>query len=189
MSRSSEVPLSSSPLAPLDVPALRFDFPVLRVGVGEYSAGPTGGSLFHFPKQVYAAVDVRGGSTGTTLTDILRTAHGEFVAESPFVVDLRMGWRLAPQWLPLCSSRVGHRKQSEIATVLAAVVFDYKGRDNCLYPDHALGFAALERAREDWSPAAPGAHRTFCALRSTLLQPGLHGAIRSRCSLWRVWYN
>jgi len=49
-----------SPLVPLKVPAVRFGFPGLRVGIAEYSAGPAGITLFHFPRRAYGAVDVRG---------------------------------------------------------------------------------------------------------------------------------
>ena len=82
--------MSLSPLVPPLVPALSFAFPGLRVGIVEYSAGPTGITFFHFPECAYAAVDVRGGSPGTTFTHALRTAYGEFVSGIAFAVVLRM---------------------------------------------------------------------------------------------------
>jgi hypothetical protein len=39
---------------------LTFDFPAVRVGVAEYDDGPTGATVFYFPKPMKAAVDVRG---------------------------------------------------------------------------------------------------------------------------------
>ena len=54
---------------------LTFDWPAIRIGTGEYAEGPTGVTVFHFPKRVLAAVDVRGGSPGTVNTDILRLGY------------------------------------------------------------------------------------------------------------------
>jgi L-aminopeptidase/D-esterase-like protein len=56
-------------------PALEFDFPALHVGVAEYQEGPTGMTLFYFPKRAMAVVDVRGGAPGTTITDALRLGY------------------------------------------------------------------------------------------------------------------
>ena len=61
-------------------PALTFDFPGMRVGVAEYDEGPTGTTVFYFPKGVKAAADVRGGSPGTLNADAVRLAY-----ESPMM--------------------------------------------------------------------------------------------------------
>ena len=47
----------------------RFDFPGVQVGVGEYDDGPTGATVILFSQPVVAAVDVRGGSPGTSRSD------------------------------------------------------------------------------------------------------------------------
>src|SRR5688500_18470331 len=59
---------------------LRFDFPGVHIGTAEYPDGPTGATVFHFPKPAMVAVDVRGGSPGTINSDTLRLAYDE-----PFV--------------------------------------------------------------------------------------------------------
>jgi len=118
MSKLSEVQMSlSRPVSPL-VPALSFAFAGLGVDIAEYSTGTHRNYFFHFPERGYAAVDVRGGSPGTTFTGASRTAYGN--------------------------------QRSEIAILRTAVVFDDKGRDNDVRPDHALGLAALHSTREDW---------------------------------------
>ena len=40
--------------------ALEFDFPGLEIGIAEYEEGPTGCTVFHFPKTASLAIDVRG---------------------------------------------------------------------------------------------------------------------------------
>jgi L-aminopeptidase/D-esterase-like protein len=121
------------------VPALGVAFPGVRVGNAEYSAAATEIILFHFPECGYAAVDVRGGSPGTTFTEGLSAACGKsgiaLCGGSAYGVEagcavaaglLRSGLASKPGW-------------SEIALVPTAVVFDDKGRDNCARPDRALG--------------------------------------------------
>src|SRR5918998_1653942 len=61
--------LNLTPRTSFTGPTLEFDFPGLRIGVAEYDEGPTGCTLFHFAQTAQAAVDVRGGSHGTLLTD------------------------------------------------------------------------------------------------------------------------
>src|SRR2546428_10336878 len=43
---------------------LELDFPGLEIGVAEYEEGPTGCTVFHFPRPASLAIDVRGGSPG-----------------------------------------------------------------------------------------------------------------------------
>jgi len=153
--------MSLSPLVPPLLPALSFAFPGRCVGIAEYSAGPTGITLFHFPEPAYAAVDVWGGSPGTTFTDALRAAYGKFVSGIAFccgsAYGLEAGCALAAG---LLSSGLASNQRNEIAIVPAAVVFDYKGRDNDVHPDHALGLGALQSTRGDWFPCgARGAGR------------------------------
>ena len=61
--------VSLTPITSFDGPVLKFDFPGLSIGVAEYSEGPTGCTVFLFTKLAQAAVDVRGGSHGTLLTE------------------------------------------------------------------------------------------------------------------------
>jgi hypothetical protein len=55
--------------------------------------------------------------------------------------------------------------------VPAAVVFDYKGRDNDAHADQALGFAALHSCRDNGFPCgAPGADGSY-TVEHTLPKP------------------
>ena len=45
-------------------PVLKFDFPGLKVGIGEYEEGPTGCTVFRFTKTVKMTSDIRGGTPG-----------------------------------------------------------------------------------------------------------------------------
>src|SRR6266550_5798926 len=54
---------------------LHFDFPAVQVGIAENESGPTGATVFYFPKPVMAVVDVRGGAPGTINTDALRLSY------------------------------------------------------------------------------------------------------------------
>jgi L-aminopeptidase/D-esterase-like protein len=55
---------SQQPVPKIDTTgkALRFDFPGMLIGVAEYEEGPTGTTVFYFPKGIKAAVDARGGA-------------------------------------------------------------------------------------------------------------------------------
>src|SRR4051794_6318861 len=55
--------------------AIRFSFPGMRIGVAEYDEGPTGTTVFYFPKPVKAAADVRGGAPGTLNSDAARLGY------------------------------------------------------------------------------------------------------------------
>jgi len=55
--------------------AISFDFPGLKIGVAEYDEGPTGTTVFYFPRGVKAAADVRGGAPGTLNCDAVRLGY------------------------------------------------------------------------------------------------------------------
>src|SRR5829696_7999381 len=58
-------------------PVLRFDFPGMLVGVAEYDEGPTGTTVFYFPKAVKGAADVRGGAPGEVNAATLTLGYEE----------------------------------------------------------------------------------------------------------------
>jgi L-aminopeptidase/D-esterase-like protein len=65
------------PVTHLSGRSLSFDFPSIRIGIAEYEEGPTGCTVFHFPNEVTAAVDIRGGSPSTFTTDNHNLLAGE----------------------------------------------------------------------------------------------------------------
>ena len=134
-------------------PCLRFDFPGLRIGIAEYSEGPTGVTVFHFPERVFGAVDTRGGAPGSSLTQTLEAGFGKFVDAIVFCGGSTYGLEAASGVATgLLRSGAASGAWGHVAVVPAAVLFDFKGRLNTIYPDRDLGFAALEAAHEGRFP-------------------------------------
>jgi L-aminopeptidase/D-esterase-like protein len=143
-----------TPHVSFDPPALTFDFPSLHVGVAEYTEGPTGCTVFYFPRGVRCAVDVRGGAVGTIgnygNVDAICFAGGS-------LYGLEAATGVAAE---LWAMRGYSRNWNDIAAVNGAIVWDLF-RDNSIYPDKALGRAAVKSARTGVFPlGARGAGRS-----------------------------
>jgi L-aminopeptidase/D-esterase-like protein len=120
-------------------PLLTFDLAGLLIGVAEYAEGPTGCTVFSFPQRAATAIDARGGAVATVgnyeWNHAICLAGGSLygltaasgVAEELFI-------------------RHGHSLEN-FALVSGAIIFDYGARDNVIYPDPALGRAAVRAAR------------------------------------------
>jgi len=130
-------------------PFLKFDFPAMRIGVAEYQEGPTGTTVFWFPKGVRAVVDVRGGAPGTIDTEGLRLGYeSHFVDAICFAGGGSYGHAAATgvSAALLATGATSTRWDENLATVPGAIVFDFGGRFTNVYPDAALGAAALRAA-------------------------------------------
>jgi L-aminopeptidase/D-esterase-like protein len=136
-------------------PELRFDFPSFQIGVAEYDEGPTGCTVFHFPEGAACATDVRGGSPGTI-------GGYEWVHAICLAGGSLYGLEAAAGVAAELFAQRGHSTGwMEIALVSGAIIFDYGPRDNAVYPDKALGRAALRAARPGVFPLGPrGAGRS-----------------------------
>ena len=142
-----QVPLE--PRTAFDGPALVFDFDSILIGTAEYEEGPTGTTVFAFPKRATVAIDVRGGGPGTTGSDILRLGY-----ETPFVdaivfaggsaYGLEAADGVRAELLTTGKRGTGF---DDVAIVPGAIVFDFLGRTNSVYPDKHLGRASLRAAR------------------------------------------
>jgi L-aminopeptidase/D-esterase-like protein len=147
--------LAPVPRTELGGPALTFDFPGLRIGVAEYDEGPTGCTVFHFPRGASTAVDIRGGSVGTignyTWNNAICLAGGS-------LYGLEAASGVAAGILATRGYATGF---DDIALVSGAIIYDFAGRANAIYPDIKLGRAALQAAREGMFPlGARGAGRS-----------------------------
>jgi Peptidase family S58 len=122
-----------APLEPqtvFDGPALDFDFDSILIGTAEYEEGPTGATVFAFPKRAAAAIDVCGGGPGTTGSDILRLGY-----EAPFVdaIVLAGGSGYGLEAVDgvnaelLATGKRGTRF-NDVATVPGAIVYDFRGQ-------------------------------------------------------------
>jgi 6-aminohexanoate-oligomer endohydrolase len=144
---------------------LEFDFESVKIGVAEYDEGPTGATVFYFPNGAFAAVDVRGGSPGTILTDGIRYGYDEddlpwvdavcFAGGSCYGLEAASG-----VMAELLEMRGQSNRWQDIAFVPGAIVFDFNNRSNAVYPDKELGRAALRSAQAGRFPlGARGAGR------------------------------
>ena len=142
---------------------LRFDWPAIRIGTGEYEEGPTGLTVFHFPKRASAAVDVRGGSPGTVNTDYLRQGYpGPQLDAVVFAGGSAYGLE-ATTAVASAMKDDGLRGGAwdNIGFAAGAIIYDLGDRRlNEVYPDKRLAQAAYRAARPGVFPlGAQGAGR------------------------------
>lgn len=146
-----------------DQRVLRFNFGGLNIGTAEYPEGPTGATVFHFPKPAMVAVDVRGGAPGTINSDTLRLAYDEpFVDAITFAGGSSYGLSVATGVAEALRDRHSDPGAlANIATVAGAIIFDLGPRRfTTVTPDGALGRAALAAAKPGEFPlGAAGAGR------------------------------
>jgi L-aminopeptidase/D-esterase-like protein len=151
------------PRTSFDGPAAEFDFPSLRVGVAEYDEGPTGVTVFLFPRGAKVAVDERGGSVASYNTHMLQRGYeSRFVDAVSFAGGSSYGLEAAAGVSAelLASGAADTRWDGNIATVTGAIIYDFRGRYTSLYPDKELGRAAARAAQTGRFPlGARGAGR------------------------------
>jgi L-aminopeptidase/D-esterase-like protein len=142
-----------------EAPALTFDFPGLEIGVAEYEEGPTGCTVFHFPKVASLAIDVRGGSPG------INGQHLEVINAICFAGGSLYGLEASTGVAAELFAKRGYStKWIDIALVSGAILFDYGARKTAIYPDKELGRAAVRAMRPGWFPLGPrGAGRSATA--------------------------
>lgn len=141
-------------------PELRFDWPMLRIGVAEYAEGPTGVTVFRFGRKVLGAVDALGGAPGTVNTDFLRLGYE--TPELDAVVFAGGSWYGLETVTAVASalkdagerdgtaslfSKSNDSYQSNIALSVGAIIYDLGGRRlNEIVPDKRLAEAAVRSA-------------------------------------------
>jgi 6-aminohexanoate-oligomer endohydrolase len=144
-------------------PTLRFEFPAMRVGIGEYDEGPTGTTVFYFPDGVKGAVDVRGGSSGTLNATILMDSYESKMVQA--VVFSGGSWYGLSAATGVANA-IKELKAEEgnvdfVAGVVGAIIYDVGDRRySRITPDDRLGKAALRSATAGSFPlGARGAGR------------------------------
>jgi L-aminopeptidase/D-esterase-like protein len=142
---------------------LRFDWPAISIGTGEYEEGPTGVTVFHFTKRASAAVDVRGGSPGTVNTDYLRQGYERpeldavvFAGGSAYGLEATTAVQNAMK-----DDGLRGGTWDNIGFAAGAIIYDLGDRRlNEIYPDKRLAQAAYRAARAGVFPlGAQGAGR------------------------------
>lgn len=140
---------------------LAFDFPAIHIGVAEYAEGPTGCTVFYFPEGATAAVDIRGGDCATMQTQHLEAGDRQIDAIC-FTGGSEYGFgAIAGVADELLAMRGYSTAPWDLVLVPGAVIYDFPPRDNTIYPDAALGRAALRAARTGRFPL--GARGTGCS--------------------------
>jgi L-aminopeptidase/D-esterase-like protein len=159
VARLSNDTAALEPRTSFDGPELRFEFPGLEIGVAEYDEGPTGCTVFSFPESAACSVDVRGGSPGVSGAGY-ELVHAICLAGGS-LYGLEAAAGVAAELLAQRDYRTGWL---EIPLVAGAIIFDWGPRDNAVYPDKALGRAALRAARPGAFPVGRrGAGRSATA--------------------------
>lgn len=166
---AESAPAGESPEAVLNTGerVLEFDWPMIRVGTGEYPAGPTGVTVFHFAGKVLGAVDVRGGAPGTVNAAYLDLGYD--FPEVDAVVFAGGSWYGLEATTAVASAmkedglRDGNAFSAEpnIALSVGSIIYDFGARRlNEIVPDKALAQAAFRAAKPGWFPqGAQGAGR------------------------------
>jgi L-aminopeptidase/D-esterase-like protein len=141
---------------------LRFDFQDFTIGCAEDEAGPTGCTVLRFPKGALAACDARGGSVAARETSVLDPLSvSAWIDGLCFAGGSTYGLEAASGVMrEILRERAESTKFQDIPSVPAAVVYDFSGRNNAIFPGVELGRKALALAKSGECPiGAKGAGR------------------------------
>lgn len=131
-----------TPVSSVGRATLEFDFPGVRIGSAHYEEGPTGATVIHVPKGARTAVDARGGAVG--LSGGYDFNHAICLAGGS-IHGLEAGSGVNNALLREHGNNTGFL---ELQLVSSAIIYDFSARSNSVYPDAALGVAALAAAEE-----------------------------------------
>ena len=145
-SRSSNLDMTLSPAPQSGGRTVAFTFPGLSVGIAEYAEGPTGCTVMYLPGGARTSVDVRGGAVG--MTGVEGFTHAIcFAGGSLYGLEAAAGVSAG-----LLAKRGNRVDWESLEGVAGAIIYDFTARDNAVYPDAALGRAALERLSDSDIP-------------------------------------
>ena len=129
-------------------PVLEFEFPGLKIGIGEYEEGPTGCTVFNFNKKVRFTSDTRGGAP--------KVVGGNFsyVDAVVFSGGSLLGYEsFSGVFAELLKMQKYEITWEKFPLVSGAIIWDFPPRpDNVIYPDKALGRAAICNTKENIFP-------------------------------------
>ena len=131
-----------TPITAFASPHLDFDFPGLKIGCAEYEEGPTGCTVFAFAGGVATAVDIRGGMVGQVESEYNFHHALCFAGGSLHGLEAVSGVRAA------LTAMEKPQSPPPIPLVAGAIIYDWFGRENMVYPDKVLGAAAMATAAE-----------------------------------------
>jgi L-aminopeptidase/D-esterase-like protein len=131
-----------------DLPKVNFkyDFDEFKISTAEYEKGPTGMTLFYFPKGAHAAIDIRGGAAGVRESSSLQEENNWGYVDgivlsggSSFGLESISGVMAG-----ILKDRKNKTGFDDIPSVPGAICYDFVGRKNALYPDKELGLKAYQ---------------------------------------------
>jgi len=144
----------------LEARSMKFDFKDFEVGTAENPAGPTGCTVFNFPRGAIAAIDVRGGAAAVREQSSIEEGNSwGWVDAIVLAGGSTYGLESASGVMrELLKQRDNSVHFSKIPSVPAAIVYDFSGRNNAIYPDITLGAQAFKNRRtNEVSVGAAGA--------------------------------
>ncbi|MFC4309147.1 P1 family peptidase [Steroidobacter flavus] len=138
--------------------ALRFDWPMIRIGTGEYDEGPTGVTVFRFARPVHGAIDARGGGPGTVNPEFLQLGYDRPALDA--IVFSGGSWYGLETVTAVNTAFVdeGYRggRWDNVGLVEGSIVYDLGSRRlNEIYPDKKLAQAALRAVQPGVYPVGP----------------------------------
>jgi L-aminopeptidase/D-esterase-like protein len=147
-----------------DKHVFKYDFDEFEAAVAEYPDGPTGMTLFHFPKGAQGAIDIRGGSAAVRESSSL-SEENNWGAVDAIVLAGGSSYGLEASSGVMSAIQKARKKNDfgTIPSVPSAIVFDFAGRKTLTYPDKALGekaFSLLKKNEVEVGKAGAGIHVT-----------------------------
>lgn len=140
--RRSNGDYALSPVRGTDRGQVAYHFPGVLVGTAEYAEGPTGATVLSIPNGARTYADRRGGAVGAS--GLYEFNHAICLAGGS-VYGLSAAAGVSEALFERGQYRSGF---DQLKLVSGAIIYDYSVRDNSVFPDAALGKAALEAARD-----------------------------------------
>ncbi len=133
---------------------VKTNFNNLEVGVASYPEGPTGTTVLYFPRGAIGAIDIRGGAAAVRESSSIQDENSwgwldAVVLSGGSTMGLEAADGVASEIVKL---RGGIITFDTVPSVPAAIVYDFSGRDNSIYPDKKLGAKAFKARKKNEVP-------------------------------------
>ncbi|MBZ6378533.1 peptidase S58 DmpA [Pacificimonas flava] len=129
--------------------ALRFDWPEILIGTGQYEDGPTGATVIRFKEGAQVAMDASGGGPGTLNSDYVAIGYPHALVDA---IVLSGGTFYGLETATALNTALlddGTRSGAwnNVGLTLGSIIYDMGPRRyNEIYPDKRLAQAALRAA-------------------------------------------
>ncbi len=142
---------------------LKTNFNNLEVGVASYPNGPTGTTVLYFPRGAIGAIDIRGGAAAVRESSSIQDENSwgwldAVVLSGGSTMGLEAADGVASEIVKLRGGKINFET---VPAVPAAIVYDFAGRDNSVYPDKELGAKAFKARKKNEVPYGQVGGGTF----------------------------